>query len=58
MILEILGSKSIRVNEDEDVRVNYRAGKTAIYLSETTKYLVLNPDEIASVTISKKTEVK
>ena len=58
MILEILGSQKINVNEDEDVQVGYKTGKTAIYLSETTKHLVLNPDEIVSVTISKKTEVK
>ncbi len=56
MMLEILGQKAIRV--DKDVQVDYRTRKTIIYFPETTKHLILNPDEIVSVTIGKKTEIK
>lgn len=56
MIVEILGRKSITA--DGDVIIDYKAGKTVIYTSETTKYLIINPDEIIAVTIGKKTEIK
>lgn len=56
MIVEIIGSKSIAV--DGDVIIDYKAGKTVIYNSETTKHLIVNPDEIVAVTIGKKIEVK
>ena len=36
---------------------DYRNGKTAIYNSETTKHLIVNPDEIVAVTIGKKIEI-
>ncbi len=56
MIFEILGRKAIMVNGN--VQVDYRTGKTVIYCSETTKHLIVNPDEIIAVTIGKKIEVK
>ncbi|WP_333638530.1 hypothetical protein [Tissierella praeacuta] len=56
MMLEILGGKAIKA--DGDVQVDCKTGKTVIYSSETTKHLILNPDEIVSVTINKKTEMK
>lgn len=56
MIFEILGCKAIKV--DGNVQIDYKTGKTAIYLSETTKHLIVNPDEIVSVTIGKKIEIK
>lgn len=56
MIVEILGRKSITA--DGDVIIAYKAGKTVIYTSETTKHLIVNPDEIVAVTIGKKIEMK
>lgn len=51
MTFEILGGKAIKV--DGDVQIDYKTGKTVIYFSETTKHLIVNPDEIVAVTIGK-----
>lgn len=56
MIFEILGRKAIKV--DGDVQIDYRTGKTVIYVSETTEYLIVNPDEIVAITIGKKIKTK
>ena len=56
MIVKIIGSETIKA--DGDVQVDYVNGKTVIYCSETTKHLILNPDEIVAVTIGKKIKTK
>ncbi|WP_313232455.1 hypothetical protein [Tissierella praeacuta] len=56
MMLEILGGKAIKA--DGDVQVDYKTGKTVVYSLETTKHLILNPDEIVSVIINKKIGIK
>lgn len=55
MILEILGGKSLKI--DGDVQVDYKTGKTVIYLPETTKHIVLNPDTISAIVISEKKKI-
>lgn len=56
MIVKIIGNETIKA--DGDVQVDYVDGKTVIYHPETTKHLIVNPDEIVAVTIGKKIEMK
>lgn len=51
MVLEILGGEEIEI--DGNVQVDYKGGKTVIYNSDTTKSLIINPDEVIAITISK-----
>lgn len=52
MIIEILEKKAVKI--DGKVQVDYMDGRTAIYDSETTKHLILNPGSIVAISISEK----